>query len=119
MQLAMNNNFKAFFGAELDRILAQRGLTPGKPVYILANISEDVVVAGTASLSDAITPGNNSPPRSLHNHDFPCSGEPDCVATRLLAIYQQFKTLSYPHYCITVDDVPKTLDGWLTCGFYA
>lgn len=52
----MNNFFKSDLSSKLDKTPAQRGLTPGKLVYLFAYVSGDAVAADTVTLSYACTP---------------------------------------------------------------
>lgn len=98
---------------------SQRSLTPGKPVYLFADVKKNAVAAGTATLSNGGTLGKNSPGRSLHSYEVPCSDGLDSAAIRSPATYQHFKYLYYAHYFITADIVPETLNDFSTSCFYA
>lgn len=83
----MNNFFKFVLCAELGWTPAPRGLTPGEPIYLFSDVSADAVIASIATLSDAGTPSNNSLHCNLHNHDFSCNEELNCVVIRWPARY--------------------------------
>lgn len=76
-------------------------------------------MAGTAPLSDAGTPSSNSLDHSLHSHNLPCNEELNCVVICSPAVYEQFKTLAYPHHFITANNVSKALGDLCPTGIYA
>lgn len=109
-QLAMSSFFKIFLGPELEKTSAQRSLTPGQSVYLFANVSEDAVVADTATLSDTGTLGSNFLRRKLHSHDLPRSEEVDKIAISTPAIHQQPQIFSCFYRFVRPDSrkCPKT-----------
>lgn len=115
----MNNSLRSVLGAELYKTLAHRSFTPGKPAYLFVNVSEDAVVASSATLSDAGAPDSNSLCRSLHSDSLLCSEEVDYVVIRSQAIHQHIESLFYSQPFITANDVSKVLSDLLLSGFYA
>lgn len=76
------------------------------------------MIAGTATLSDARPPDNNSLCCSLHRHDFLRTEELDCRLGRLPAIFQNFNTLGCPHHYISAYDVAEISGELFTSEFY-
>lgn len=94
-QLAKIAFFKSDFVAVLGKIPALHTVIPAKPVYLLADVSGDAVIADTPSLSNVDTLDSNSLCRKLHNHNLSCSEELSCVAICSPEILQQLKPLLY------------------------
>lgn len=113
----MNNLLKSVLGSQLGKTPAQRGFTSGQPVHLLAKVSEDAVIAVTASPSDEGTSGVSSPRCKLHDHDHSCTEKLKKVVVCSPATYGQFKTLSYLHHFVTADDIAGTLRDWVISGF--
>lgn len=88
-------------------------------VSLFATVSEDAVIASSATLRNAATPGNKSLRRSLHNHDLSRSKELGKMTICSPARHRHFKTLPYPCHLIAADDIEKALRHLLMSGFYA
>lgn len=115
----MSNTFViSVLRANVGKSAAQRSLFLGQLVHFIVEVSGEAVFAGSATSSDASTPGRSSFRRRLQKHEPPSRKESGQIIIRALKTQQQCKTLFYHYRFNRSDEVPEPLRGFYTSKFY-
>lgn len=110
----LNSVLRLNFG----KTAARRDLHPGELVCLFVQVSGEALFADTATLGNDGSPGETSLRRRLDNHDLLSAEKSNQVAFRAPVVQDQCRTLLYFEPFSTSYEVPKTLGGLYTSGFY-